>query len=202
MPTSREIVSNKPLTGSELQSIMRKDFEELLRTDGLLGGMVAFGRVSYEVRVIIHMDNYSYPTHQTSAHSRRLPGDQLADHPDLAALETGLPLSAPSPLSFVVDQELHRDINSPNVARIENGLPVTIQRRDADGGSTEQSVQYPPEMAEARGPVPTVTDRADATRLEWQLPTPKSCDCVGTIKTDSNGCCTGCGGTIEFAVEG
>ena len=201
MPTSSEIVANKPLSGPELSEIMKRDFVDLLQQDGLLGGPVAFGRCSYEIRVIVHLDNFSYPTHSTAVFSAKRPKDQIAADPSLAAIESGTPLSAPSPSSYVVDTELHRDIDSPNVARIENGLPVTIQRRDGQGAVTEQSVEYPPEMAESRGPQPTITDRADSTRKEWDLPAVKVCKCEGEVKPGRDGCCKKCHGAIEFSVE-
>jgi hypothetical protein len=193
-PTSAELVSNKPLSGTELGNIIRKDVDRLLADDSMLGSLVAYGRVSYEVRVTLHMDNYSYPTHVTSVHSRRAAKDQ----PDLTAIESGLPLAKPSPTSIVSAHETHRDITSPNVSRIEHGLPVEILRRDGAGQTQSESVHYPPDIADSKGPAPITRDLSDEVRAGYDLPELKVCKCPTVPGITSVGTCKGCGGILEF----
>lgn len=197
MPTHSELVSNKPLAGSELAKILRADIDKMLASDPMLGALIAYGRISYEVRVTLHMDNYSYPTHMTSVHSRAAAKDQ----PHLAALESGLPLRNASPTSLVSATETYRDITSPNVSRIEHGLPIEIIRR-GDGGTTQsESVLYPPEMADAKGPPPIITDYSDQTRKEFALPSLITCHCTGPISISLEGTCATCGGVLEFEMD-
>jgi hypothetical protein len=195
-PTTSELVTNRPLSGTELGHIIRKDVDRMLSDDSMLGSLVAYGRISYEVRVTLHMDNCSYPTHVTSVHSRRAAKDQ----PALSAIEAGMPLAKASPTSVVSAHETHRDITSPNVSRIEHGLPVEILRRDGAGQTQSESVHYPPEMADAKGPAAIITDLSDQVRQGFELPELNVCRCAKVEGITALGTCKTCNGVIEFEV--
>lgn len=171
MPTSREIVANRPLSGAEVRAIMDADIRRILDNDCMLTELAAYRRLSYEIRVTMHLDNLTYPQHEIQVRSQAQPRDLTANSPQLAAVEPGPPpLSDPSAASYVSATELHRDIDSPNVARVEHSLPVTITRTQESGKRVDESVHYPPEMLEEPGPAPVVTDLSDETREAFGLP--------------------------------
>lgn len=167
MPTSKELVANKPLAGPDLAKIIQSDVAQLLQRDGMFSPHVAYGRVSYEVRVTMHMDNPSYPTHVTTMRSEKRSDNQVAAEPELAAIEPDLPLKEPSLEEYVASVERQRRIDSPNLARIEHQLPVTVQVAGEGGSSQEKQVVYPKEAVEGVAPAPTDIDLTRNTRAAW-----------------------------------
>lgn len=208
-PTKSEAVINRVLTMSELSAILRSDFESLLARDGMLSSAsMGVGRVSYEIRLTLHLANPAYPTHVASVRSQRKPKDAVEADPALAAIEPDLPLKPPLPdpvplckscgfdrdahdpagayvdprdpslyhqwdpdspaveVAAVHAVERHRDIESPNLARIQHQMPVTIERRGMDGKVMQESVVYPKSIAEGEGPQPVDSDVSDAARKE------------------------------------
>lgn len=141
MPTAKEIVQNKPLTGQELKAIMLRDFERLLNRQGMLTGIMAFGRCSFEVILKIQIDNPMYPNHTLQTKSKPPSEQDKVQQPELKSLET-FPLTDPSADSLIVGTTLKRDIQSPNRVRVEEGMPVTVSHRDQSGKTVEREVIY------------------------------------------------------------
>jgi hypothetical protein len=165
-PTSKELVANRPLRGDELSKIILADAAEIISHDCMLTSRVAYGRVSYEIRVILHMDNPSFPTSEVVVRSRPAADDVVVARPELAVIEPPPPLKAAGADSYVSATERHRDIDSPNVSRIEHGLPITVIRPGFDTGgnaiSVEEGVIYPPEVVKD---VVKPPQDADITRM-------------------------------------
>lgn len=137
MPASNEGIRQKSLSGPELVKIIERDVHEMLTRDGMFNINIAFPRVSYEVRVTMHMDNPLYPTHVNSAFSRPASKQEVEKEPSLAAIET-LPLQEPlTDEETVFAEERHREIASPNMARVEHELPLTVEKRNHDSGHFE-----------------------------------------------------------------
>ncbi len=147
MPLSSEIVSNRSLSGRELLELVVADLRAMLERDGLFSPYVAFGRIAYDVEVRLHMDNLTYPEHKSRAASR----------PPV--------LPDPSPDAIQVAKVRSREIRSPNVARIEAGLPICVQTRVGDQLVTKE-LHYGAEDLPVRGPVPVDTDLSPGTARE------------------------------------
>ncbi len=171
-PTSRELVSNKALSGIELAEIIRADVDRMLQGNGFLRGQTAFSRVSYELRLTLHLDLPSMDLTTDSARSRTQPVGDVRDNPALAAIEPSMPLSTPSADAILESTELHRDIQSPNLARIEHSLPIEVEVTGQDGHVREQLIQYTPTDVGMKGedfPVPDIADLTPRMRKELGL---------------------------------
>lgn len=179
MPASHERVPNRPLSGLELAQIIEKDVKNILQRDGMLSNNVAFSRVSFEVRVSIHMDNPIYPEHVITVHSRPPAVNVLPIHPELAALESA-PLSdgegeGPelSEDETVFSVETHRQVASPNMARVENGMPIKIEKRNMDTGQVELKDQkFTGDMPDplSVGNLTQSVDTSEDQRAKWNKP--------------------------------
>lgn len=133
-PTGSEIVTNKPLTGAELAKIILADFERLLLNDGLLSPNLAYGRITYEIVLTKHMDNFMLPTDQSFILSRK-----RNDTP----IEDGPMLKEPSSEAIIDAQKVTRVIDSPNMERVRAGTPVPVEVRQQDGTVTTEKIYYP-----------------------------------------------------------
>jgi len=160
MPTSKEIVGNQPLNGQELAHIILNDVNAVLSHDGLLGSNhIAFHRVSYEVLVTLHLDNPAYPEHKTVVRPQ-------GKRPNV---EGPPPLKNPSEEAFVSSIERHRDIISPNAARVDQGLPVSIMSKEHDGTVIERRMVYPEDaIPEGTMPEPSDIDLTRITKESWK----------------------------------
>lgn len=158
MPTANELVSNRPLRGDELHRILMRDVDDVLSQDHTMASHVAYGRVSYEIRVSLHFDNPSFAEHVVTARSKPRSDNEIEANPELSAVEWAPPLRSPSGNDYVRVIERSQKIESPNLARIANGLPVTIVRSDGAGHSTEEGVHYPSSVVDGVAPVPVDTD--------------------------------------------
>ena len=171
MPTSKEVVSNKALSGAELSTIILADATRLLADHGLLSGQMAFSRVAYELRLTLHLDLPSMPSATDSVRSSPRSTNDVAHSPSLAAIEAVPPLASPSDSAIFTSDELHRTIASPNVARLEHSLPIDVSVRDQDGHTVTRQVSYPADYP-GMDPVPaTIADVTDVTRAELKMPT-------------------------------
>lgn len=165
MPTSREVITNKPLAGEELKFILREDFEKLLIAEGILTSHIAFGRVSYQLELRLHTGNIHLPTSITTQRSILDP----TRHP---ALEPP-PLTPQPPRhdQFLSAHTLGRAITSPNLERIRHGLPVEIQHRTQEGSIEREKVVYPRDpdkMPGAEGPGDMqIIETSAAARADW-----------------------------------
>lgn len=173
MPTAREIVAQRPLQGAELSKIIVADVTNILSQSGLFCGHVAYGRCAYEVRVILHLDNPAYPTVTETVRSKAYPRDVTeGEHgsPELGSVET-LPLRDPSADAYLAADELHREILSPNAARVEHSLPITVIRREQNSETREELVNYGPEALEGvanPNPEPTISDVTQQVKRELE----------------------------------
>jgi hypothetical protein len=94
-------------------------------------------RAAFEVRVTLHLDNPMYPQHVTTVLSKEPSKQQIAAGAPDASVEAG-PLAEPvSEEEVTVAEERHRTILSANMARIENDLPVPMDKKNMDTGVTE-----------------------------------------------------------------
>lgn len=178
MPTSREVAVNRPLSGTELKSLIIADFTRMLDEEGMLSHHIAYGRVSYDLRLRMHVDNAMQGTSEITQKSRPIAGNIISpDHPELSAVESA-PLVDPSDQSAVVGLELHREMDSPNAERVRLGLPVPIETTQQDGTKQTEQVVYPPDPALGDGAV-HVDDISAVARTDWKLPaTPLPVDIV------------------------
>ena len=171
MTTSKEVVAQRPLAGRELSKIILDDCSDMLQQNGYLTGQIAFSRVSYEVRIVIHADNPAYPVDTTMRSSKPRPRDITAVKPELAAIEPGPKLVAPSKDAIISAVERNRAIESPNAARVEHSLPMTILRQGQDGHLKEEKLTYNKDMLEGQpnpNPPPIDTDIAERLAAEWE----------------------------------
>ena len=162
MPTTNEIVHNKMLSGSELRKIILADTERLLANDGLLSDHIAYGRITYEIIIRKHMDNFMKPEDVS----------WVSSTPKAGVVERGPVLHDPSPEAIVDAQRVTRVIDSPNTERIRTGLPVPVHVTQQDGSTTIESIKYPPQPELGKGNVKQDDVTAEA-RSEWGLPAEK-----------------------------
>lgn len=166
MPTGREVVPNKALSGSELKKIIKQDFEQLLANHGLLSDYLSYGRVGYDVTLRMHMDNPMRPEDSTTISSRPVATNLIAENPALAAIETP-PLKEPSKNSAVDGRRVSRKVTSPNAERMRAGLPVPIQRKQHDGSLVTENITYPTDSS-----IPDNSETADVSaeaRADWKV---------------------------------
>lgn len=173
MPASNERIPNKGLAGPELLQIIEKDVHDVLTRDGMFSQNLAFGRVSYEVRVSLHLDNPLYPLHVSEVHSRPASIQQVAANAALEAIEFA-PLKEPlTEDETVVSNERQRQIASPNMARVEHDLPMTIAKHNLDTGHIENKViKYvgdTPDPADV-GNVIADKETSEDQRSKWKKP--------------------------------
>ena len=142
MPTAREVVSNRALSGAELQQILIEDFRKLIENDGLLSHHLAFGRVAYTITLHKHLSNPLHPDDSSFISSKPVGRNVVAEHPALAALEAP-PLKDASADAVATGDKLTRVIDSPNAERIRHGMPVPVMSRQQDGSTVRNDVTYP-----------------------------------------------------------
>lgn len=163
-PTAREVIANKPLAGDEVRELLRADFERLLDAEGLLSHYMAYGRLGWSLTLALHLDNPMRPESVTEILSR----GAAINQPEIAAVEGAPPLANPSEEDIASALTLERTVTSPNVERLRNGLPVTIDVRQQDGTTSQQKVDYPPDPSLGEGDV-TITDHSSEQRAKWGL---------------------------------
>lgn len=173
MPASHEKIPNRPLAGNELVQIIERDVHDILTRDGMFTQNIAFGRVSYEIRVSLHLDNPLYPQHVSTVMSRPASKQQIAADPALAAVEYGPLVDPLTEDETVFAQERHREIQSPNAARVENGMPLILEKKNLDTGAVEQVQQmYKGDMPDPLSVGNLIRDDgvSDDQRQKWDKP--------------------------------
>jgi hypothetical protein len=169
MPTEREAVVNKALSGLELKELILRDVRKLLDADGMLTAISAYSRVAYSFRLRMHLDNLMQRETISHGASAPQPGNAIAQNPQLAAVEGAPPLRDASFDSAVSGVELTRTITSPNAERLNAGMPITVDAREQDGSKVQRSVSYPvPEAGEVPEDV-KVDDVTAQTRKDWDM---------------------------------
>lgn len=171
MPTSRETAVNRALSGTELKTLLVADFTRMLDEEGMLSQHIAYGRVAYDLRLRLHVDNAMRAESEITQASRPIAHNIIApDHPELAAIETA-PLSAPSKDSAVVGLQLERNVTSPNAERVRLGIPIQVETKGQDGTTQVEMVKYPPDPTLGDGDV-HVDDISRQAAEDWKLPVP------------------------------
>ena len=163
MPASTEIVNNRPLSGSELRDIMLKDCADMLAKDGMFAPHIGYGRAAYKIVFQLHIDNPSYPEHVNTVRSRQAASNEVDE--GKKHIEPG-PLKDPSEEAVIAAATREREIESPNHARIEHNLPVTIMRRDPTDGLLKEEQVFYDNKDLAPGPVKD-TDISERIEKEW-----------------------------------
>ena len=186
MPTKAEVAINRALSATELSEILRRDFEALISKDGLLSSRAAaFGRISYEIRINLHLSNPAYPEHPLQYSSRRVAKQEIEADPRMDVIKPHPLAPEPNMCNYCgYEESMHpdgvwvdpenpgmfhnfepalvvrhgiersREISSPNLARVQHQMPITIETRGIDGSVQQKEVIYPKEIAENEGPQP------------------------------------------------
>ena len=103
-------------------------------------------RIAWDLRLTLHFDNPFLPTASNMTRSRPLTITEVQENPKLKSVES-LPLSPPlSPDAAMTGRVLERKIDSPNMARIEHGLPIEVMHREQSGQVVSTEVVYPPDI--------------------------------------------------------
>lgn len=158
--TSREAVVNKALSGLEVREILRADFERAMDAEGLLSHYLAYGRISYDITIRLHLDNPYYPESGVT-----IPSKASDANPSIEPA----PLRDASSAAVASGVNVHRDITSPNAERLRHGLTLPVQTRGADGTVQIEQVKYPPQPDLGPGEV-SVSDTTRETREAWKIP--------------------------------
>lgn len=182
--TTREVITNTPLSGAELKILLMNDFIRLLANEGMLQDFAAFGRAAYEIRLTLHTDNHLFPESVSRTNSRVVAknviqggardseGNVLAPAPHLAAVET-FPLKDPSSDASMGATEIRRMVDSPNAERLRNEIPVPVMVDNMDGSKRPETVKYPKDESLGEGDV-TIIDVTRPARQEFGQPLPPS----------------------------
>lgn len=136
--SSFEKVINKALSGLEIKEILLRDFKKLLDNEGFLTNYVAYGRISWQILLKLNVDNHMMPESKSSTESRFLT-DSGVDN---------FPLSNPENDESRIAIGLERNITSPNVERIRNGMPVPAEIKQHDGTTGMENILYPESAVE------------------------------------------------------
>lgn len=143
-----ETQPNRPLAGHELRKIILNDVDNILSQDGMLASHIAYKRAAYVVTVKVMTDNpmITEGSWTTETRSKTSTPQQIENNESLAAIET-FPLAGErTDNALDIGIERGRQIQSPNVSRIDNELPVTIVFRGPDGDVQEDEVIYDKDM--------------------------------------------------------
>ena len=165
MPLSSEQVANRPLGGREALECIVNDVRAILEKDGFFAPYVAYGRLAYEVTIKIHMANPLTPEHTVRVRSRAKPEEPAIEGPPPLVLVPD-PLTHEEPENVVLAVERSREIQSPNVARIANNLPITVTVHTGQGNLKTRELHYDPATLSEQ-PEPVDRDMSDVVAEEW-----------------------------------
>jgi hypothetical protein len=146
-----ETVVNKALTGTETKELIRRDFERMLGNFGELSDYMAFGRVGWKITLVLQTANAYRPTAESSIEG----GEEL-----------------PIDDAHTQATELQRQVESPNVERIRNDMPVPVKTKQLDGTIQTEYVKYkqddvpdlPPEQVEIQDVTPQEAEKLEVKR--------------------------------------
>lgn len=179
MPASHERIANRPLSGQELKEIILKDVARTLDRDGMFIQNIAYSRVSYEVRTTLHLDIMTMPEHISTTLSKAASKQESDAKPELKSIEAGPTLNNPSDDDVVDSVEVHREINSPNGARVEHDMPLPLGKIDVESGK-EKTITYEGDKPdpESMGNRSSIEDKSDEEakkrgRSKAKAPAPK-----------------------------
>jgi len=95
---------------------------------------VAYGRITWKVRLYLDMENPMSP------HS-----ESWVDAPD------GFPLDPAGDTKSVT--EIQHNVTSPNAERVRNGIPVPAEVRDFDGTTRMEEIIYPKDVVDTEADI-------------------------------------------------
>lgn len=178
MPSSRETVVNRALGGDELKKIILADMERLVANEGLLSHHIAFGRVSYKIRLELIVDNPSLPNQVSHTESRPAGDAEFQANPSVAVIDTPAAVLANRTSSIEAGAlELTRNIDSPNAERLRESMPVPVLVKGQDGTTQQEMISYPKDSFPELGPGDMkIADVTAGMRAELGLPEPKDDD--------------------------
>lgn len=137
MPLSTEHVPNKALNGRELIEIVVNDVRRVLEQHGLFSVYVAYPRVAYKIQL-----HFEFPNpFQKSTDVLITPA--TAPQPKDNILVPPLDFAEGEDEIVEVQLESEREVESPNQARIDNLLPITVTVQD-QGKTVERKINYDP----------------------------------------------------------
>lgn len=150
---------NTYLSGKELRNLVMQDIGNILDQDTMLQPHVGYRGAAYSVTVKIMTKNPIIPDWTNKARSKKSTAQQISDNPTLTAVQAFPLVIEEDDEPVNMGAELIREIVSPNQSRIENGLPVPITRRTADGHTVEEHVHYEKDSLPEDGFPDGVTER-------------------------------------------
>jgi len=156
MPTMRETAINRPLTGTEMRELLRRDFERLLANEGSLSNHIAYGRVAWQIVLRLHTANPVMPLAESHIESRG--SDPTTPNVETPPLDGTTDADSPS----IGGTTLQRTVTRPNYERVREGLPVPVEVRQQDGTKTVEQVVYPKPPDHGEGDVHVTDTTADA----------------------------------------
>lgn len=139
---AEQAAMNTLLSGTELKELMKRDFAAILDQDTMLASHVGYRCAAYVITGKIMLKNPIIPDWTNTLRSKKSTEQQIDASAGMAAVDV-FPLKiedGDEPVNVGI--ELTRNIISPNQSRIENGLPVPITRRTAEGNTVEELVHY------------------------------------------------------------
>ena len=161
-PTSREVVTNRALSGTELREIIRQKLDVLMENEGLLTSHVAYGRIAFTLGLRLNLDNMMMRESYIEGSS----ATPAVNDPSAPPLEAP-PLVNASPEEIIAGGEIEYSIDSPNAERLRHGLPVSIMVKQPDGTTTQEQVTYPHDESLGEG-AQTITDVTPKARAAWK----------------------------------
>lgn len=170
MPTGNEIVQQRGLNGEELKAIMIRDFTEMLNKDAMFAKRIEYARAAYRIKFQVFTGIPSFPEHANQLSSAPPPkGFKVDKSGGREALATPETIKREGEAPLVVGQQRDRVIDSPNLARIENDLPITVQRRDPEKGTfVDVPVNYSVDAEKGRNPDLNPAHDTNVSEEEWK----------------------------------
>ena len=165
MPSSHEVVLNSALTAQEMIECIRRDFDRLIRAEGMLNTSAAFGRCAYTLAIRIHHGNPFLPETTTRIESHPFTAKEIEANPALAAMDR------PSAVNeAVATTTLHREITGPNAERVRLSMPVPVRRQEQSGEYKVDGIRYPaPPEGSSEDPGAKIVDEATARAEGWNI---------------------------------
>jgi hypothetical protein len=166
----QEVQPNRPLSGKEYIEIILSDIRRVLEQDSMLASHIAYSQVGHSITVKIMTNNPIIPNWSNVSRSQKSTPQQIEDSGELAAIESfPIPRTEDDePIDF--GEELTRQIISPNMSRIENGLGVPINIRGIDGDIKEEKAVYDPESITEHPELADVVTQRELTPGEITRP--------------------------------
>lgn len=161
MPTASEKVPNRALSTSELRTLLERDFARLCDNFSLLQSCSSFSRIAWTLRLTLYTDQGP----------QDITLDSRAEGKNITMRKPELTVVGDAPVDAAlrqlgVSRELRRDVDSPNAERLRAGLPVPIERRQADSTVVTEMVKYPPDESLGEGAVQMTDPDAPAESAE------------------------------------